>query len=138
MILTDTGPLVALIDPNDSYRAVCLEAMRFLGTEEMLTTWPCFTEAMHFLGRGGGHRLQDNLWEMRRDGRLEIHSTTESQADRMAELMLRYQDTPMDLADSSLIVVAESRSIRRVFTLDEEFYIYRLADGSALEVVPLH
>ena len=74
---------------------------------------------------------------MRRDGRLEIHSTTDSEADRMAELMLGYQDTPMDLADSSLIAVAESRSIRRVFTLDEEFYIYRLADGTALEVVPL-
>ena len=111
--------------------------MRFLGTEEMLTTWPCFTEAMHFLGRGGGHRLQDNLWDMRRDGRLEIHSTTESEADRMADLMRQYQDTPMDLADSSLVAVAESRSIQRVFTFDEEFYIYRLADGSALEVLQL-
>ena len=136
MILTDTGPLVALIDPNDPYRAVCLEASRILGTEVMVTTWQCFTEAMHFLGRGGGHRLQDGLWDMQRAGRLEIHSTTESEADRMADLMRQYRDTPMDLADSSLIAVAESRSIRRVFTLDEEFYIYRLADGSALEVVP--
>jgi predicted nucleic acid-binding protein len=137
MILIDTGPLVALIYPNDPYRTVCLETSRILGTEVMVTTWQCFTEAMHFLGRGGGHRLQDGLWDMRRAERLEIHSTTESEADRMADLMRRYQDTPMDLADSSLIAVAESRSIRRVFTLDEEFYIYRLADGSALEVVPL-
>ena len=137
MILTDTGPLVALIDPNDPYRTVCLETSRTLGTEMMVTTWQCFTEAMHFLGRGGRHRLQDGLWEMRRAGRVGIHSTTESEADRMADLMRQYQDTPMDLADSSLVAVAESRSIRRVFTLDEEFYIYRLADGSALEVVPL-
>ena len=137
MILTDTGPLVAMIDPNDPYRAVCLEKSRILGTEVMVTTWQCFTEAMHFLRRGGGHRLQDGLWDMRRAGRLEIHSTTDSEADRMADLMRQYHDTPMDLADSSLIAVAESRSIRRVFTLDEEFYIYLLSDGSPLEVVPL-
>ena len=74
---------------------------------------------------------------MRRTGRLEIHSTTESEADRMADLMRQYHDTPMDLADSSLIAAAESRSFRRVFTLDEEFYIYLLADGSTLEIVPL-
>ena len=137
MVLTDTGPLVALIDPNDPYRTVCIETSRILGTGVMVTTWQCFTEAMHFLGWGGGYRLQDGLWDMRRTGRLEIHSTTESEADRMAELMRQYQDTSMDLADSSLIAVTESRSIRRVFTLDEEFYIYLLADGSALEVVPL-
>ena len=136
MILTDTGPLVALIDANDPYRAVCLETSRILGTEVMVTTWGCFTEAMHFLGRGRRHRLQDSLWDMRRSGRLEIHSTTESEADRMADLMRQYQDTPMDLADSSLVAVSESRSIQRVFTFDEEFYIYRLADGSSLEVVP--
>lgn len=137
MILTDTGPLVALIDPNDPYRAGCLETSRILGAEVMVTTWQCFTEAMHFLRRGGGHRFQDRLWDMRRTGRLEIHSTTESEADRMADLMRQYHDTPMDLADSSLIAVAESRSFRRVFTLDEEFYIYILADGSTLEIIPL-
>ena len=42
----------------------------------------------------------------------------------------------MDLADASLVVVAESRTLRRVFTTDSDFYLYRLADGSALEVVP--
>ena len=53
----------------------------------------------------------------------------------MAALMAQYRDTPMDLADASLVAVAESRSMRRVFTVDTDFYIYRLVDGSALEVV---
>jgi predicted nucleic acid-binding protein len=42
----------------------------------------------------------------------------------------------MDLADASLVAVAETRLFRRVFTIDSDFYVYRLADGSALEVVP--
>jgi len=54
----------------------------------------------------------------------------------MAALMRKYQDQPMDLADASLVVVAESRSFRRIFTLDSDFHIYRLADGSALQVLP--
>ncbi|HZT43445.1 MAG TPA: hypothetical protein VFA07_14860 [Chthonomonadaceae bacterium] len=41
----------------------------------------------------------------------------------------------MDLADASLIAVAESRDIRRLFTIDNDFYIYRLVDGSVLEVI---
>ena len=135
MILADTGPLVALINRNDSYHTVCIDIVETLGTEPMLTTWQCFTEAMYFLGRDGGHRLQDNLWGLRRDGRLEIHPTTESEADRMEGLMRQYQDMPMDLADASLVAVADSRSLRRIFTYDDDFYTYRLADGSTLEVV---
>ena len=54
----------------------------------------------------------------------------------MAALMKKYQDRPMDLADASLIAIAESHSLRRVFTLDSDFHIYRLADGTALKAVP--
>jgi len=50
--------------------------------------------------------------------------------------MEKYQDTPMDLADASLVAVAESLSIRDVFTLDSDFRIYRLADGSTLNIIP--
>ena len=135
MILTDTGPLVALNDPNDSYHAVSVAISQTLGDMVMLTTWQCFTEAMHFLGRDGGYYLQDRLWDMRRAGRLRIHLTTETEADRMDELMRQYGNRLMDLADASLIVAAESLSLRRVFTNDEDFYIYRLADGSALQIV---
>ena len=39
--------------------------------------------------------------------------------------MAQYQDPPMDLADASLLVVAESRTLRRVFTTDSDFYVYR-------------
>lgn len=36
---------------------------------------------------------------------------------------------------ASLAAVAESRNLRRLFTIDSDFYFYRLADGSVLEVV---
>lgn len=54
----------------------------------------------------------------------------------MAALMEKYENVPMDLADASLIAVAESRSLNRIFTVDSDFNIYRLVDGSALTVIP--
>ncbi len=135
MILTDTGPLVALLDDDDPYHAECVTALRQLPSGPLLTTWVCFTEAMYLLGSVGGYRYQSALWDMYSSQRLMLHSLTPMEADRMSVLMEQYSDTPMDLGDASLVAVAESRSLSRVFTTDNDFYIYRLADGSALEIV---
>ena len=136
MILTDTGPLVALLDADDPYHVECVAALHRLPLRPLLTTWVCLTEAMYLLGEVGGYRYQAALWNLRATGRLVLHTPTPAEIDRMAALMAQYRDTPMDLADASLVAVAEIRSMRRVFTVDTDFYIYRLVDGSALEVVP--
>jgi len=54
MTLTDTGPLVALLDADDSYHATRVAASQRLPSGPLLTTWVCFTEAMHLLGAVGG------------------------------------------------------------------------------------
>jgi len=51
----------------------------------------------------------------------------------MDSLMAQYADVPMDLADSSIVAVSESTRFRKVFTVDSDFYIYRMVDGSVLE-----
>ena len=135
MILTDTGPLVALLDADDPYHTECVAALHRLPLGPLLTTWVCFTEAMYLLGEVGGYRYQAALWNLRATGRLILHIPPLSEIDRMAALMAQYRDTPMDLADASLVAVAESHSMHRVFTVDTDFYIYRLVDGSALEVI---
>jgi len=49
MILVDTGPLIALIDKGQGEAHVkCVQTYKAL-TGSLLTTWPCFTEAMYFL-----------------------------------------------------------------------------------------
>ena len=135
MTLTDTGPLVAILDADDSKHSACVAAMRRLPSGPLLTTWPCFTEAMYLLGDVGGYRYQAPLWELRTAKRLVLHVLTDAEVDRMAALMAQYHDVPMDLADASLIAIAESQSYDRVFSIDTDFYIYRLADGGALEVI---
>ena len=70
------------------------------------------------------------------DETLEVHVPSLIEMQRMRELMEEYQDTPMDLADASLVATAETRRLRRIFTLDSHFRAYRMRDGSAFEVVP--
>lgn len=134
-MLTDTGPLLALFDEGDSYHAACHAVVRSLPPGPLLTTWPCFTEAMYLLNGLGGYHFQESLWTMRRQGRLLLMDLTSTEVDRVDALMARYHNVPMDLADASLVAIAESRGIRRLFAIDSDFYIYRLADGSVLELV---
>ncbi len=134
-MLTDTGPLVAIIDEDDSLHAGCMAYLQTLPKAPLVTTWACFTEAMYLVESIGGYRFHDRLWRWRRDGRLMLVDVTQIEADRMDVLMAQYANVPMDLADASLVAVAENRGIRRLFTIDSDFYIYRLADGSFLDVV---
>ena len=135
MTLTDAVALVALLDVRDSYHFDALNALDRLSDEVMLTTMACLTEAMYFLFRRGGHPYQARLWDMRATGQLALHNSADDEIDRMTALMAQYNDTPMSLADAPLIATAESLALRSVFTFDSDFYIYRLADGSALELI---
>ncbi len=136
MILTDTGPLVALLNRNDPNHATCAGAAARLPSGPLKTTWPCLTEAMYLLHKAGGYVGQEALWRLLGTGRLTLHNLAEADWDHMALLMGKYRDLPMDLADASLIAAAERLNVRRIFTLDRDFFIYRFADGTAAEVFP--
>ncbi|MCH8044960.1 MAG: PIN domain-containing protein [Planctomycetes bacterium] len=136
MTLTDAGPLIALASRRDADHARCVEAARSLPSGPLVSTWPCFTEAMHVLLRVGGHPAQAALWTLLVAGRLQLHDFSTNEVDRMAGLMEKYRDRPMDLGDASIVVVADTLGTKLVFTLDQDFQIYRLDDGSALKIVP--
>ena len=72
------------------------------------------------------------LWS---EGKLVLHDLTASELERMITLMAKYHDTPMDLADASLVAVAESLHLKDIFSFDSDFYIYRLANGSVLNIL---
>ncbi len=135
MTLTDAGPLVALLDRNDIRHAVCRAYLPRL-SPPMRTTWPCFTEAMYLLGRAVGHRGQDQLWAWVESGFLTFHEIAPETRLEMRLLMNNYKNVPMDLADASLVVAANALGIRRVFTTDSDFLVYRTDTNQAFEVVP--
>ena len=90
---------------------------------------------MHLLNRACGHCAQEKLWNYVTLGALIIHASSLEEQTRMRELMVKYSNVPMDLANAAL-VAAEALGVQRVFSIDSDFYVYRLVDGTALEVVP--
>lgn len=134
-MLCDAGPLVALIDRSDKNHRRCLQVLAILRAP-LLTTWPCFTEAMYLLARYGGHPAQDILWSYVEDGTLTFHLSSESEQKQMRVLMQQYKDTPMDLADASLVAAAEILNVTEIFTTDSDFYVYQIRGNIAFHVVP--
>ena len=135
MTLTDAGPLVALIDADEADHQICVLALRQL-ERPLVTTWPAFTEAMYLLCRAGGRAGRQALWRMVLTDRLEIAELDRAALKRTAALMDKYADRPMDLADATLVAVAEIRNQRRIFTLDQDFTIYRIHGRTRFDLVP--
>jgi hypothetical protein len=91
---------------------------------------------MYLLGRAGGLVAQEELWGFLDSGLVVLDLQDPEDWQRMRVLMRQYGDTPMDLADASLVAAAERMGQRRVFTLDSHFYVYRLEGKHPFDVVP--
>lgn len=127
MILVDTGPLVALFDPADGSHGRCVSVLKTI-EEPLGTTIPVLTEAFHLLSPAslGAQRLMDFISE----GGLNVWHLDDASLSRAFELMIRYSDNPMDLADASLVVAAEIERLRKIFTIDRnDFSAYRAKRG---------
>lgn len=135
MTLTDAGPLIAIIDGDEPDHASCMDALDRL-TLPLITTWPAFTEAMYLLARAGGIRAQQALWRLVSTDRLVLADLSSSAIDRSARLMDQYADLPMDLADATLVALAEERGDRRIFTLDTDFRVYRFRGRQRFGTIP--
>jgi uncharacterized protein len=102
------------------------------------TTIPVLTEAFCMLGPES--READRLREFIEHRGLSVWCFDDGSLTRAFELMELYADHPMDLADASLVVAAESLGTRKVFTVDRnDFETYRVRRGHRhypMEIVP--
>ena len=127
MILVDTGPIVALFNPADADHQRCVDVLRKI-QQPIATTVPVLTEAFHLLHPAsiGARRLRDLLT----DESLRILFLEDQSLARAFQLMEQYADAPMDLADASLVAMAERLDLRTVFTIDRRhFHAYRIQRG---------
>jgi uncharacterized protein len=94
--------------------------------DPLVSVWPVLVEAMYLLSFSW--QAQKALWEIFEAGTVTFLSLDQTDIPRMKELMEKYRDLPMDMADAALVRVAEREGIRRVLTLDQKhFGVYRLA-----------
>ena len=81
-------------------------------------------------------QAQKILWQFTQRKALFLHPIRPEEQQRIQDLMEQYQDVPMDLTDASPNAAAEALEVRRIFTLDSNFYVYPRRGTQAFEVIP--
>ncbi|MEO0536769.1 MAG: hypothetical protein AAF215_23270 [Cyanobacteria bacterium P01_A01_bin.123] len=79
--------------------------------------------------------MQKQLGQLLLNRLLSVYEIQEENYGRLFELMEQYQDRPMDLADASLVLVAERTGARQILTLDSDFLFYRISNKDTFEVI---
>ena len=106
MIIADAGFFYALADADDAWHTRATRALATQG-EGWVTTWPVLTEATHLLTRWIGTDAAHALLRDVAAGGIAVWQWDAPQTERLAYLMERYASLPMDLADGSMVLLAE-------------------------------
>ena len=133
-LLLDTGAFVALADRSERRHAACAAVLEaWNGT--IVTTEAVLTETLYLVGP----RWQDQkvCLEFLLRGAFLLIPPSLASLGRVAILMEKYRDVPMDYADATLVALGEELATNRVFTLDRRgFSVYRLNQRKTFEVRP--
>ena len=126
--------LIALFDRSDTHHVGVLNLLRDTPAR-YITTWPVMTEDSHMLDFDVRAQVDVLRWVVSRG--VIVYEIDGESLSRIIELMEKYQDRPMDLADASLVVAAERLRINEIISIDSDFDIYRTADKSPIRNVYL-
>jgi len=120
--LIDAGPLIALFNKNDKYHEQIKQFLKeYKG--KLISSWPVITEVSHMLSFNIKTQIDFMTWINR--GAIELEDIDSEGINRILELSKKYSDVPMDLADASLVVIAEKKKIKEIITIDSDYDIYR-------------
>lgn len=133
-LLLDTGGFVALVDRSEERHADCV-AFLDRWTGPVLTTEAVLTETLYLLGpRWPPQRV---CLEFFLRGAFVLVPSSRPTLARVAALMDRYQDVPMDFADATLVALAEEADTNQVLTLDRRgFSAYRIRGRRPFRILP--
>ncbi len=121
-VLVDAGPLVALLDRRDRAHAWAVEQLSEL-RPPFHSCEAVIAEAFHLLRRLPDARTA--ILEMVAEDVLTTPFDLPEHAREVLALVQRYANVPMSLADACLVRMSELVPNCVLFTLDNDFRIYR-------------
>jgi uncharacterized protein len=134
MIIVDTGFWLALADKTDTYHEQAKQALIQFNSEPFITTWPVITETCYLLLKRLGNDAQIRFINSLAAGVSEVFDLQSSHYPRITVLMQKYANLPMDLADASLVILAEQLGNGRILSVDHrDFYTYRWKNTTPFE-----
>ena len=125
MMSADTDFWVAVLDCRDNlHQNLRSYASEF--NEPLITTVPVVTEVCYLLQPRCGAKYSAEFLLAQGDGLFKVFNIGEIEFPRMAILMRKYVDLPMDLADALLILIAKFWGHGRIVATDRrDFQAYR-------------
>lgn len=133
-VVVDTGPLVALLNRREKTHTRVKAVLEQLPAP-LFTVEPVLTEAMFLLR--GVRGAPERVLHLVRDGLLRLPMTVEAEAPALAQLVSRYANVPISLADACLVRLVELMPDASVLTLDGDFRIYRAKKTRVIQLVDL-
>ncbi len=121
-ILIDAGPMIALFDKKDRYHKSIVEFFPCI-KDRLVSSWPVIAEVCYMLSFSVDAQLDFLKWCER--GAIRIEDIQENELKRIIFLTEKYSDVPMDLADSTMVVLSERFQISEIITIDSDYYVYR-------------
>ncbi len=124
MIIADSSYWLALANSQDQYHELVVAKTSLLN-DSLITTWPVLTETCHLLlSRMGVYAQVKFINQVK--GFSDLFILEPSHLNRCSELIEQYQNLPMDLADASLVVLAEYLGSGTIVSTDQrDFNAYR-------------
>ena len=120
-VLVDTGFLVALLSKRDQYHAWAIAQVR-AHPHPWHTCEAALTEAFHLLeDEGGGPQIAALLSR----GVLNVDFHFEDEMSWVLDMMKKYSEVPMSLADGCLVRMTETFSDPMLLSTDSDFKVYR-------------
>jgi predicted nucleic acid-binding protein len=133
-LLLDTGAFVALVDRDEKLHGDCVATLE-KWTGPVVTTEAVLTETLYLVGPQW--RAQKACLEFVLRGAFHLVPSSAKSLQRVAVLMERYRNVPMDFADATLVVLGEELETEWIFTLDRRgFSTYRMNRNRAFQIVP--
>jgi len=135
--LVDAGAMIALFDLADQFYERYTGIFRELLSRrvQLVTSWPCVTEASYSLAPKNHLALLEWL----QSGAVSVENFSAVDLQPMVGWMAQYSEpgkTLMDFADASLYWLAIELKTNLVLTVDRrDFSRYRLPDGQAFEIL---
>lgn len=139
MIVVDTGVLVAAVNRRDKFHTSCA-AFLDQTTEALVVPAMVVTEVCYMLARplnGGGPKLAATFLDALTTEGLTVEAPSTKDFARIAALIRRYADLPLDAVDAAVIATAERLNTGRIATVDrKDFRIIAPAHRETFELLP--
>ncbi|MBW0435468.1 PIN domain-containing protein [Leptospira yasudae] len=128
--LIDSGPIVALFNSNDKFHKSTFKLIKsYKGS--LFSSWSVVTEVVYLLSFS--IEAQSDFLEWIERGSIQILDISVEDLRYIKNRMKKYSDLPMDLADASLMCIAEREGIERIISIDSDFSIYKTLKGKFLQ-----